>query len=647
MMSKAKSKAAGPRVYSYIRFSTPDQLKGDSLRRQLKMSQDWCDRNGCVLDTSFKLHDLGVSAFRSKNATHGRFAGFLKAVDEGEIPPGSILLVESLDRLSRDQIGAALEQFLGILRRDVKIVTLNPEETFSKESINDLVKIIVALVIMSRAYEESATKSKRIRASRDTAREQARDELKVLTSRAPLWLRTVTDKAKKEKSFELIPEAAKTIRLIFDLKAEGVGTGTIEKRLNAEACWTPPKNKKRKNSGWAASYIKKILQNRAVIGEYQPHKKVDGRRFPVGEPIPGYYPPVVDPEIFHAVQERLNANRGKGGRRGKVTNLFSHLVKCAYCQGSMIMQDKGKPPKGAKYLVCYAGKRGAGCKSHRIRYDECEDTILANCHKLRPEQVLPNPNERSKRSLALRLRIQAKVGELKQIEGQISNLTDTIARTESQAARDRYDAKLVQLEARKVELHGQHAQDEAELLRVEQGLESFTAWKQNLDTLRLAISADNPEVRQRLQAHLRDIISSIEIFAEGHQHEHDSEAGGEDFYEKVMGGLDNREYRAASRDKKFQAFLRYVESRRMSKEGRFLRVQFKTGMTIDVVPEGSLASGVTLRRKERGTHGWKFVSPKTATLWNQFESSGLVTPHKVGKMPALKSTGGKRKAAAG
>lgn len=123
-MTKARESGLKPRVYSYIRFSTPEQLKGDSLRRQLKMSEDWCERNGCTLDHSLKLHDLGVSAFKGRNATHGKLAAFLDAVDQGRVPKGSVLLVESLDRLTRNQVGEALELFLGILRRGIRIVTL-------------------------------------------------------------------------------------------------------------------------------------------------------------------------------------------------------------------------------------------------------------------------------------------------------------------------------------------------------------------------------------------------------------------------------------------------------------------------------------------------------------------------------------------
>jgi DNA invertase Pin-like site-specific DNA recombinase len=53
--------------------------------------------------------DLGVSAFRGKNADHGALKAFLDRVESGLIQPGSYLIVESLDRLSRTDITYALQ----------------------------------------------------------------------------------------------------------------------------------------------------------------------------------------------------------------------------------------------------------------------------------------------------------------------------------------------------------------------------------------------------------------------------------------------------------------------------------------------------------------------------------------------------------
>ena len=187
-------------AFSYIRFSTPEQLKGDSLRRQLEWSEAYCRQHKHTLDTSLKLRDLGVSAFKSRNKEKGALSGFLAAVEQGRVKPGSLLLIESLDRLSRDEIGEALELFLGILRKGIKIVTRFPEDEFDKTAINDVAKIMTAIIYMSRAHEESATKSKRLTEAWKAKRAKLSE--KKLTRRAPAWLQLSEDRTK----FVPIPE---------------------------------------------------------------------------------------------------------------------------------------------------------------------------------------------------------------------------------------------------------------------------------------------------------------------------------------------------------------------------------------------------------------------------------------------------------
>jgi len=95
-------------AFSYIRMSTDAQLLGDSRRRQLDASAKFAHEHGLLLVEDFKLEDIGVSAFKGANVASGAFGRFLEAVRSGKIAKGSYLLVESLDRLSRQ---AQLPQF--------------------------------------------------------------------------------------------------------------------------------------------------------------------------------------------------------------------------------------------------------------------------------------------------------------------------------------------------------------------------------------------------------------------------------------------------------------------------------------------------------------------------------------------------------
>jgi len=80
-----------PRAFSYIRFSSPEQEKGDSLRRQIQLSEEYCKQHGLILDDTLKLTDKGLSAYGE----------FLRLVEEGKIPPGSVLTAQKTSNLSK------------------------------------------------------------------------------------------------------------------------------------------------------------------------------------------------------------------------------------------------------------------------------------------------------------------------------------------------------------------------------------------------------------------------------------------------------------------------------------------------------------------------------------------------------------------
>ena len=165
-----------PVVFSYIRFSHPDQAKGDSLRRQTEAARAWCARNGLCLDESTTLRDLGKSAYTGKhrsNPDRHALAAFLKLVEQGRVPRGSFLVIENLDRLSREDERSALRLWMDILDQGVNIVQLHPETIFRHEK-SDMMDIMRAIIELSRGHGESARKSERNGAAWAERRRKAR-----------------------------------------------------------------------------------------------------------------------------------------------------------------------------------------------------------------------------------------------------------------------------------------------------------------------------------------------------------------------------------------------------------------------------------------------------------------------------------------
>jgi hypothetical protein len=305
-------------AFSYCRFSSAAQAKGESKRRQIEAAERWAVANGYTLDTTLSPEDLGVSAFRGLNANEGALAAFLQAVDEGRVPRGSVLIVESLDRISRQEVPDALELFLGILRKGIKLVTLIPTaEVFDRQSL-DTTKLIVAIVILGRAWEESAVKSDRGK-DKWTKRREAMREGKTIGNICPRWLKSNESRTK----FVLISEKIKVVKRIFEWFELGEGTHSIAQKLNAKS--VEPLGHGR---AWSSGQVYHVLTNRQLIGEKQPRELVDGQLASSGEVIKEFFPVVIDRDVFNRVQLQLKRRCvGRAGPRGKhVTNLFTGLV---------------------------------------------------------------------------------------------------------------------------------------------------------------------------------------------------------------------------------------------------------------------------------------------------------------------------------
>jgi DNA invertase Pin-like site-specific DNA recombinase len=493
------------KAYSYIRFSTPGQEEGDSLRRQIKQSEDYAQANGLTLDDSLRLQDRGLSAFHGVHRIKGALGEFHRLVEAGEVEPGSVLLVESLDRLSREQVLDALTQFTGLIRAGVKVVTLADRMEYDTESINaNFGQLLMSLVIMSRAHEESRIKSFRGREAWDNKRREAGS--KPLTARCPAWLRLNKGK------FEVIPEVAEAINKIFAMKLAGKGSNRIAWELNQNGAWKPAR-------GWRNSYINKLLHNnRALLGEFQPHKKVEGKRVPEGEPIPGYFPAIIEPELFHQVQAAIQHNREKkgnsGGRNGPVSNLFGHLVKCPRCGGPMAFMDKGRPPKGGSYLVCDTARRGLGCERSYFRYDRLEPLILSYCKGLDPGEIIPDGGKSE--LAALRNELQGVEGELGQVERKITKLLDSLEDADSpeylslvkgrvqshQGRREKLDKKAMALR-KKVAKAGTLEVD------TRKQLQSIRELIEHMDSLE---GQERIDLRLNLRGQLRRLLEEIQVW---------------------------------------------------------------------------------------------------------------------------------------
>ncbi|MNL00984.1 Recombinase [compost metagenome] len=365
-------------------MSTRKQLRGDSLRRQLERSKTFADEHSLLLDDS--LQDLGVSAWRGRNFKTGALGRFLSMVESGEIPKGSYLLIESLDRLSREAVPDALTLFMAIINAGIIIATLGEDrQIYSRDRLNgDWTKLIIGLAVMSRGHEESQTKSERISAVAKRKREQAREGKGHITSITPAWIDAKRIDANRYEF--TLNHHAETVRAIYEMAMRGLGATAIARKLNVDGV---PAFKSK--DGWYQSIIKALLTRHDVIGTFQPHRMQDGKRVPDGDPIEGYFPAAIEKDLFLCVQA-MRSNPGRPGRKGDTfANLFTGLCHCAHCGGPMTMKlSRVKGNENGRYLVCANYVRGHRCKDGKrhFRYEPLEAVILDHVKEINLAETL-------------------------------------------------------------------------------------------------------------------------------------------------------------------------------------------------------------------------------------------------------------------
>jgi DNA invertase Pin-like site-specific DNA recombinase len=139
---------------------------GNSADRQLQYAQRWAKSNGFVLDESLSLRDEGLSAYHQRHVKQGALGVFLRAVEDGRINDGSVLIVEGLDRLSRAEPIQAQAQLAQIINAGITVVTASDGREYNRAGLKaQPMDLVYSLLVMIRAHEESDTKSKRVKAA--------------------------------------------------------------------------------------------------------------------------------------------------------------------------------------------------------------------------------------------------------------------------------------------------------------------------------------------------------------------------------------------------------------------------------------------------------------------------------------------------
>lgn len=500
-----------PTAYSYLRFSDADQKAGSSIRRQQHQRDEWLARNPTYqLDETIRLSDMGVSAFRGRNLNpkYGDLGKFIDLCEREDSPieKGSVLLLEKLDRFSRNEPMLAIAALSRLIYSPagIRVIATEDKLEIDTTNINKLDVILPTVLKLCIAHEQSAEKSYRVGLYWQGKRDDLQNEKKILTTKIPSWLKLNADKTQ----FKVIQHKADAIRFIYKRTVDGLGQITIAKELTDKfPAITSTKNKKERS--WNLAYISKLLKDRSVLGEFQPMKKTkEGKRINAGKVIKDYYPRIIEDEVFYAAQfEKQKRKKEKSEQKSNFINLLTGLILNADDQSPMhILTSRTKRKTGETYIQrrLYSVKKRYGYKQSAqlsVDYYPLEEIVIKSLVEL-TEKDFKGRQSASKEKLQLQTTIDGLRQRKQELTDQLTSVNANQAVPEIASAIEEITTSISKAELRLNAILATDDDDDNTKPLELATLKKYCSTREN---------DGDPSIRQRIKKMLPLVIDRIEL----------------------------------------------------------------------------------------------------------------------------------------
>ncbi|MEM5403810.1 recombinase family protein [Paraburkholderia unamae] len=500
------------RVYSYLRFSDPKQAYGASAERQTEYAAQWAAKNGLKLDRVLSLRDEGLSAYHQKHIKNGALGTFLRAVEQGLVPAGSVLVVESLDRLSRAAVSKALTQLLNIINAGLRVVTAADNREYSEATVDsNPTELIVSITIMMRAFEESDTKAGRVR---DAMRRRVRAWQDgtwrgVLGSgKNPNWTRVVEDENGK-KRIELIPERVAAVHMALDLFRAGHGLVRIAQGLEEVGMLLSEKSMSQ------VIHVRNLLRLEALYG-----RRIVTVAKDESYALDGYYPEVISPEEFAEIQMLLN-QRVRYGSKSTVTAVISGLgiAVCGHCEQMIVthnnysagLDERGRPRY--RKLLCNSYHKAVACKAKGMIAASVIERAVMECCSI--DFNLEHLLRADPKHDALLGKLAVAKRDLVKLEKQRDNYEDAIGEAENKEERQRTTKRYREAMTQVANKRATIEKLEYELVRTAGGETPASAdlWRSLLNGV---VDLDE-ESRKKARRLFSDTFERIDVYNKGYE----------------------------------------------------------------------------------------------------------------------------------
>lgn len=379
----------------YCRISMEDGNENESMSisNQKAMLKDYAERMG-LLPFDFYVDD----GYTGRNFNRPSFQRLISDIEAGKI---GCVVTKDLSRLGRNYIEAGSYIEVYFPRHHVRYIAITDSvDTLTKSEMD----ITPFKNILNDMYSRDI--SKKVAAGCMARSKQG----KFLGGPTPFGL--MRDPA--EKGHLIInPETAPTVRRIFDLAIEGMGTYNIARMMMDEDIPISCKPTKGQYYTWSCATIAKMLHNPFYKGAHvvcKTHQK--GIRSGTYDKIPrdqweiieGCHEAIVTPEEWDTVQQLIAARPkvGDGIKVSPFNSVFSGLLHCADCGASLPARYEKwgrsdvdrttKKPREAidkSYYTCmtYVKLGKKYCTSHKLEARDIYELVLKDI-KLHAQQAL-------------------------------------------------------------------------------------------------------------------------------------------------------------------------------------------------------------------------------------------------------------------
>jgi site-specific DNA recombinase len=362
----------------YVRVSSEEQVQGYSIQAQLRVCREWAANNGLKILKEYL--DEGLSA--SKNLEKRESFKAMIADATSKEHPYDVVIVHKLDRFSRDSLESLTARTL-FKRHKIRLVSVLEPMVGSDSPEDALVEHI--LVGMNAFYSQNLS-----REIRKGLKERAQQHHLVFGPPYG-YKKEIIEQQQGHKRIRTISraviddKAAPIVQRIFELYDQGIGYKSIAMKLNEQGFRTT------KGRLFRTTFISRTLHNRAYIGI------LDYNRYQARGPreriaIAGFYPLIVNEDLFSKVQEKLKKEHEnfQNSYAHRTQYLLSRLVVCDVCGHNYL----GTSAKSGKfnYYCCrtYLQKGRAACDAPLINKDKLEKAVLDQIQ----DQILSEENVR-------------------------------------------------------------------------------------------------------------------------------------------------------------------------------------------------------------------------------------------------------------